>query len=76
VDRALSRLQKAPQPQRILEMRLQVALGHCLWYTAHEPNGVQRAFQRARELAIGCGDTSVELHCLWGLWGGRRGRGE
>jgi hypothetical protein len=76
VERALRRLEQAAAPQPSLEMRLQMALGYCLWYTVHEPGRVQRAFARAGELAVQCGDRSIELQALWGMWAGRRGRGE
>jgi predicted ATPase/DNA-binding winged helix-turn-helix (wHTH) protein len=76
IERALQRLLAAPARQPDLEMRLHVVLGYTLWYASFEHDAQQRAFGRARELAVERGDAMVELQALWGLWAGRRGRGE
>jgi predicted ATPase/DNA-binding winged helix-turn-helix (wHTH) protein len=75
-ERALQRLQAAPLPGATMEMRLQAALGHTLWYAAAQPSNMERAFTRALALADQVGDPLVQLQALWGLWAVRRGRGE
>ena len=75
-DRALQRLQATAAPDPLVEMRLQAALGHALWYSASEPDTMERAFRRALALAEQVGDAPVQLQALWGLWAVRRGRGE
>jgi predicted ATPase/DNA-binding winged helix-turn-helix (wHTH) protein len=76
IDRALQCLQAAPAPDPVMEMQLQAALGHALWYAAYEPDTLERAFKRALALAEQVDDSHVQLQALWGLWAARRGRGE
>jgi predicted ATPase/DNA-binding winged helix-turn-helix (wHTH) protein len=76
VERALHLLQAAPAPDAQVEMRLQSALGHALWYSANDPDVMERAFARALAIAERVGDAQVQLQALWGLWAARRGRGE
>ncbi len=59
-----------------VEMRLRIALGHTLWYSAPENDGVEPAFTRALEIAERIGATDVETQALWGLWAARRGHGD
>jgi hypothetical protein len=59
-----------------MEMRLQAALGHALWYSASEASRLERAFRRALVLADDVSDVPVQLQALWGLWASRRARGE
>jgi predicted ATPase/DNA-binding winged helix-turn-helix (wHTH) protein len=79
-ERALQRLRTAAEPDAVLEMRLQSALGHSLWYstasTGNEPEVMERAFARALELAEQVGDSMAQLQALWGLWAARRLRRE
>jgi predicted ATPase/DNA-binding winged helix-turn-helix (wHTH) protein len=78
VERALAGLKAMSEPDAALEMRLQVGLGHALWYTGPdaEPEAMQGAFARALALAERVGDTDVQLKALWGAWAVRRGRGD
>jgi tetratricopeptide (TPR) repeat protein len=76
IDRALQRLPTAPAADPVMEMQLQAALGHALWYSAQEPDTLERAFTRALALAEQVGDSLMQLQALWGLWAARRGRGE
>ena len=75
-ERALQRLQEAPEPDAALEMRLQAALGHAIWYAANDLDTMERAFARALAIAKRIGDILAQLQALWGLWAVRRGRGE
>ena len=75
-ERALRYLQAASEPDLVMEMRLQAALGHILWYSQDDPDAMERSFTRALEIADQVGDAFVQLQALWGLWAVRRGRGE
>jgi predicted ATPase/DNA-binding winged helix-turn-helix (wHTH) protein len=75
-ERALHRLLGAANPDPMIEMRLQIALGHAIWYTTLSPDALQSTFARALELAEQTGDRLAQLQALWGLWGVRRARGE
>jgi predicted ATPase len=78
VEAALARLQSLTRPDDELEMRLQAALGHAIWYTDSfgDLEGMKRAFTRAAELAERRGDTEMKLRALWGTWAAGRGRGD
>jgi tetratricopeptide (TPR) repeat protein len=75
IEAALRCLSDTPNPDTAMEMRLQTALGHALWYSASEADRLERAFRRALTLADQAGDVSVKLQALWGLWAVRRARG-
>jgi predicted ATPase/DNA-binding winged helix-turn-helix (wHTH) protein len=75
IESALRRLSQSPNLDVAMEMRLQAALGHALWYSAGEAGQLERAFQRALELADEVGDVPIQLQALWGLWASWRGRG-
>jgi predicted ATPase/DNA-binding winged helix-turn-helix (wHTH) protein len=75
-ERALECLQATPKRDAALEMRLQAALGHALWYSANDPDRMERAFAHALALAEQIDNATVQLQGLWGLWAVRRGRGE
>jgi predicted ATPase/DNA-binding winged helix-turn-helix (wHTH) protein len=78
VEAAIARLQNQTKPDDGLEMRLQAALGHAIWYTDSfgDLEGMKRAFTRAAELAERKGDTEMKLKALWGTWAAGRGRGD
>jgi predicted ATPase/DNA-binding winged helix-turn-helix (wHTH) protein len=76
IETALRFLSDLPQPDPLMEMRLQAALGHALWYSASEADRLERAFHRALVLADEVGDVPVQLQALWGLWASRRLRGQ
>jgi predicted ATPase/DNA-binding winged helix-turn-helix (wHTH) protein len=76
IQTALRCLSDAPDRDEVTEMRLQAALGHALWYSASEPDRLERAFRRALTLAEQVGDVHVQLQALWGLWASRRVRGQ
>jgi tetratricopeptide (TPR) repeat protein len=59
-----------------LEMRLRLALGHTLWYTAPESDALESAFARALDISERIGATDVQIQALWGLWAARRGHGD
>jgi predicted ATPase/DNA-binding winged helix-turn-helix (wHTH) protein len=60
----------------VVEMRLQIALGHTLWYTTPESDALEAAFARVLEIAEHIGATEAQIPALWGLWAARRGRGD
>ena len=76
VETALKRLQTQTKPDDELEMRLQVALGHAVWYTDSfgDLEAMKRAFTRAAELAERDGNTEIRLKALWGTWAAGRGK--
>ncbi|MBL6615737.1 MAG: winged helix-turn-helix domain-containing protein [Reyranella sp.] len=76
VESALELLARSPDADTAMEMRLQAALGHALWYSAGEAGRLERAFRRALGLAEELGDVPVQLQALWGLWASRRARGQ
>ena len=59
-----------------VEMRLQIALGHTLWYTTPQSDALESAFARVLEIAEPIGATEAQIPALWGLWAARRGRGD
>jgi predicted ATPase/DNA-binding winged helix-turn-helix (wHTH) protein len=76
-EAALTRFQMQKEPDDDLEMRLQVAFGHALWYTDSfgDLKAMKQAFARAAELAERLGDTQMRLKALWGTWAAGRGSG-
>jgi predicted ATPase/DNA-binding winged helix-turn-helix (wHTH) protein len=76
IESALRFLSAAATPDTTMEMRLQAALGHALWYSASAADQVERAFRRALTLADQIGDVPVQLQALWGMWASRRARGQ
>jgi predicted ATPase/DNA-binding winged helix-turn-helix (wHTH) protein len=76
IERALSRLAELPQPDAEVEMRLWIAFGYAIWYSASRRDRLEAAFTRARELADQVGDVSARLHARWGMWAICRARGE
>jgi predicted ATPase/DNA-binding winged helix-turn-helix (wHTH) protein len=78
VETALKRLQTQTPPDDELEMRLQVAFGHAVWYTDSfgDLKAMKRAFARAAELAERAGNTEIRLKALWGTWAAGRGSGD
>ncbi len=76
IERALQRLAELPQPDAIVEMRLQIAFGYAIWYSASRRERLESAFTRALELADQVGDVRARLHALWGMWAVRRARSQ
>ncbi len=76
IERALQRLPELPQPDPVVEMRLQIAFGYAIWYSASRRDRLEFVFARALELADRVGDAPSRLHALWGMWAVRRARGE
>jgi predicted ATPase/DNA-binding winged helix-turn-helix (wHTH) protein len=82
LERALRALSESPAQDAMLELRLQIALGHTLWYMQSDLELMARAFARALELADRTDDAPdrLRLQALWGLWAaepvsiGRRSR--
>ncbi|GGF37480.1 transcriptional regulator [Aliidongia dinghuensis] len=75
IEAALQFLSSLPKPDVAMEMRLQAALGHALWYSASDADRLERAFGRALVLADEVGDVPIQLQALWGLWASRRAGG-
>jgi predicted ATPase/DNA-binding winged helix-turn-helix (wHTH) protein len=76
LERALPRLAELPQPDAVVEMRLWIAFGYAIWYSARLRDRLEAAFTRALELANQVGELSARLHARWGMWAIRRARGE
>jgi predicted ATPase/DNA-binding winged helix-turn-helix (wHTH) protein len=76
IERALARLAELPQPDAATEMRLWIAFGYAIWYSASRRDRLEVAFARALELADRVGEVSDRLHARWGMWAIRRARGE
>jgi predicted ATPase len=76
IERTLARLAELPQPDAAVEMRLWIAFGYAIWYSASRRDRLEAAFTRALELANEVGDVSAKLHARWGMWAIRRARGE
>jgi predicted ATPase/DNA-binding winged helix-turn-helix (wHTH) protein len=76
IERALLQLTELAQPDIDVEMRLWIAFGYAIWYSASRRDRLDAAFTRALELANQVGDVSDRLHAQWGIWAIRRARGE
>lgn len=76
IEAALRLLPRSPDQDAAVEMRLQAALGHALWYSAGDADRLGRTFRRALALADEVGDVPIQLQALWGLWASRRARGQ
>jgi predicted ATPase len=76
VELAHQRLREFAEPNSAVDLRLQIALGHALWYSAHEPDALEGIFTRAAALASALGDKISTLQALWGLWAVKRARGQ
>jgi predicted ATPase/DNA-binding winged helix-turn-helix (wHTH) protein len=78
IERALQLWSQSSELDAVKEMRLQIALGHALWYTITKPDRMERAFERALDLADGINHApaALRLQALWGLWAARRARGQ
>jgi predicted ATPase/DNA-binding winged helix-turn-helix (wHTH) protein len=74
--RALQCLAQSPAADLAREVRLRIALGHAVWYSANDTNRMQEAFARALEISEAIDDRSAQLQALWGMWAVRRSRGE
>jgi predicted ATPase/DNA-binding winged helix-turn-helix (wHTH) protein len=78
VEIGLKLLQTQKEPDDDLEMRLQVALGHALWYTDSfgDLKAMKGAFARAAELSERAQNTEIRLKAWWGTWAAGRGSGD
>jgi predicted ATPase/DNA-binding winged helix-turn-helix (wHTH) protein len=76
VERALQRLAELPRPDAVIEMRLCIAFGYAIWYSASRRDQLESAFTRALELANQVGDVAARLHARWGMWAIRRAGGK
>jgi predicted ATPase/DNA-binding winged helix-turn-helix (wHTH) protein len=78
VETALKGLGRLTEADDELEMRLQVALGHAIWYTDSfgDLKGMKGAFVRATELSERAQNTEIRLKALWGTWAAGRGSGD
>jgi predicted ATPase/DNA-binding winged helix-turn-helix (wHTH) protein len=73
---ALQKFNEHTDTDPAIELRLQIALGHAFWYSAHDPDVLERIFARATILAEAHGDETSRLETLWGLWAVERARGQ
>ena len=69
VERALRLLSDLSEQDSLVEMRLQIALGHALWYTQSDAELLQQAFARALELADRIGEAPDRSLALAGAMG-------
>jgi tetratricopeptide (TPR) repeat protein len=76
IEAALQFVLGRPELDATIEMQLQAALGHALWYSASATDRLEQTFSRALTLADEVGDVPVHLQALWGLWAARRARGQ
>jgi len=76
IERSLPRLAELPQPDAVMEMRLWIAFGYAIWYSASRRDRLEAVFARALELADQVGDVPTRLKALWGMWAVRRARGQ
>jgi predicted ATPase/DNA-binding winged helix-turn-helix (wHTH) protein len=75
LQKALECVAKDPATDLVREMRLRIALGHAVWYSANDADRMQDAFTRALEIAEEIDDRSAQLQSLWGMWAMLRSRG-
>ena len=75
LQKALEFVAKEPTADLVREVRLRIALGHAVWYSANDADGMQDAFTRALEIAEEIDDRSAQLQSLWGMWAMLRSRG-
>jgi predicted ATPase/DNA-binding winged helix-turn-helix (wHTH) protein len=73
--KALECVAKQPAADLVREVRLRIALGHAVWYSANDADRMQDAFARALEIAEEIDDRSAQLQSLWGIWAMLRSRG-
>jgi predicted ATPase len=78
IERVVQRLDTDPVADPIVEIRLQIALGHAYWYTSSDPAKTEPAFARALALSDRVDGAPVQfrLQALWGMWASRRARGQ
>jgi predicted ATPase/DNA-binding winged helix-turn-helix (wHTH) protein len=77
IELALQKLSEWPESSPLVEMRLQIALGHTLWNMQSDLGLMERTFARAQELVdrMEQAPSGLRLQALWGLWVARRGTG-
>jgi tetratricopeptide (TPR) repeat protein len=75
LQKALEYVAKQPAADLAREVRLRIALGHAVWYSANDADRMQDAFTRALEIAEEIDDRSAQLQSLWGMWAMLRSRG-
>jgi predicted ATPase/DNA-binding winged helix-turn-helix (wHTH) protein len=75
LERALECLARSPTTDLAREVRLQIALGHAVWYAANDTDRMQQAFSRALDISEAIADRSAQLQALWGMWAVLRSRG-
>jgi len=73
--RALAFIADSTTADLAREVRLQIALGHAVWYAANDTDRMQDAFTRALEISEAIDDRSAQLRALWGMWAVLRSRG-
>jgi predicted ATPase/DNA-binding winged helix-turn-helix (wHTH) protein len=76
IERVVQHLEPGSDP--VVEMRLQIALGHAYWYTSSDPAKTEPAFARALALSerMDSAPAQFRLQALWGMWASRRARGQ
>lgn len=78
IERVVARLDSDLVADPVVEMRLQIALGHAYWYTSSDPAKTEPPFARALALSDRVDGAPVQfrLQALWGMWANRRSRGQ
>ncbi len=78
IERVVQRLDLEPIADPVMEIRLQIALGHAYWYTSSDPAKTEPPFARVLALSDRVSDAPVQyrLQALWGMWASRRARGQ
>ena len=78
MEQVVSQLDAASGVDPLVEMRLQIALGHAYWYSPSDQAKTGAVFERALALSDQLPDAPVRyrLQALWGMWATRRGRGQ
>ena len=68
IERALQRLAELPQPDAVVEMRLWIAFGYAIWYSASRRDHLGPRSRVRWNWPIRSGDVSARLHARWGMW--------
>ncbi len=78
IQRVVQQLAAGPAADPVVEMRLQIALGHAYWYTPGDHAKTEPTFARALELSerVAGAPVRYRLQALWGMWASRRSRGQ
>jgi predicted ATPase/DNA-binding winged helix-turn-helix (wHTH) protein len=78
IEQVMQRLDAEAGVDPLVEMRLQIALGHAYWYSPRDHAKTGAVFERALALSDQLPDAPVHyrLQALWGMWATRRALGQ